>query len=87
MEDNETAKNCCDHFPHPFIVPFDVDCFLVTWPTYQYPPPPFLPLQNNKFPSPPAFIFMIDVSYNAIRSGLVRLLCEELKSLLDFLPR
>ncbi|XP_006887627.1 PREDICTED: protein transport protein Sec24C [Elephantulus edwardii] len=43
--------------------------------------------KNNKFPSPPAFIFMIDVSYNAIRSGLVRLLCEELKTLLDFLPR
>ncbi|XP_007961206.1 protein transport protein Sec24C isoform X1 [Chlorocebus sabaeus] len=43
--------------------------------------------KNNKFPSPPAFIFMIDVSYNAIRTGLVRLLCEELKSLLDFLPR
>ncbi|XP_032696054.1 protein transport protein Sec24C isoform X1 [Lontra canadensis] len=43
--------------------------------------------KNNKFPSPPAFIFMIDVSYNAIRSGLVRLLCEELKSLIDFLPR
>ncbi|XP_015976557.2 protein transport protein Sec24C isoform X2 [Rousettus aegyptiacus] len=43
--------------------------------------------KNNKFPSPPAFIFMIDVSYNAIRSGLVGLLCEELKSLLDFLPR
>ena len=30
---------------------------------------------------------MTDVSYNGIRSGLVRLLCEELKSLLDFLPR
>ncbi|XP_053442067.1 protein transport protein Sec24C isoform X1 [Nycticebus coucang] len=43
--------------------------------------------KNNKFPSPPAFIFMVDVSYNAIRTGLVRLLCEELKSLLDFLPR
>ncbi|XP_043837573.1 protein transport protein Sec24C isoform X1 [Dromiciops gliroides] len=43
--------------------------------------------KNNKFPRPPAFIFMIDVSYNAIRSGLVKLLCEELKSLLDFLPR
>lgn len=47
---------------------------------------PFLP-QNNKFPSPPAFIFMIDVSYNAVKSGLVRLICEELKSLLDYLPR
>ncbi|XP_038599737.1 protein transport protein Sec24C isoform X2 [Tachyglossus aculeatus] len=43
--------------------------------------------KNNKFPSPPAFIFMIDVSYNAIKSGLVRLICEELKLLLDFLPR
>ncbi|XP_066476323.1 protein transport protein Sec24C isoform X1 [Tiliqua scincoides] len=43
--------------------------------------------KNNKFPNPPAFIFMIDVSYNAIRSGLVRLICEELKTLLDYLPR
>uniref|UniRef100_A0A7M4E938 SEC24 homolog C, COPII coat complex component n=1 Tax=Crocodylus porosus TaxID=8502 RepID=A0A7M4E938_CROPO len=43
--------------------------------------------KNNKFPDPPAFIFMIDVSYNAVKSGLVRLICEELKSLLDYLPR
>ncbi|NWW22660.1 SC24C protein, partial [Falcunculus frontatus] len=43
--------------------------------------------KNNKFPSPPAFIFMIDVSYNAVKSGLVGLICEELKSLLDYLPR
>uniref|UniRef100_A0A8C6JRD5 Uncharacterized protein n=1 Tax=Melopsittacus undulatus TaxID=13146 RepID=A0A8C6JRD5_MELUD len=43
--------------------------------------------KNNKFPSPPAFIFMIDVSYNAVKSGLVKLICEELKSLLDYLPR
>ncbi|XP_072851060.2 protein transport protein Sec24C isoform X2 [Pogona vitticeps] len=43
--------------------------------------------KNNKYPNPPAFIFMIDVSYNAIRSGLVRLICEELKTLLDYLPR
>ncbi|XP_030424129.1 protein transport protein Sec24C isoform X3 [Gopherus evgoodei] len=43
--------------------------------------------KNNKFPNPPAFIFMIDVSYNAVKSGLVRLICEELKSLLDYLPR
>ncbi|NXH14703.1 SC24C protein, partial [Bucco capensis] len=42
--------------------------------------------KNNKFPSPPAYIFMIDVSYNAVKSGLVRLICEELKSLLDYLP-
>ncbi|NXL91463.1 SC24C protein, partial [Alectura lathami] len=43
--------------------------------------------KNNKFPGPPAFIFMIDVSYNAVKSGLVRLICEELKSILDYLPR
>ncbi|XP_007436891.1 protein transport protein Sec24C isoform X3 [Python bivittatus] len=43
--------------------------------------------KNNKYPNPPAFIFMIDVSYNAVRSGLVRLICEELKTLLDYLPR
>uniref|UniRef100_A0A4W3HFD4 SEC24 homolog C, COPII coat complex component n=1 Tax=Callorhinchus milii TaxID=7868 RepID=A0A4W3HFD4_CALMI len=43
--------------------------------------------KNNKVPNPPAFIFMIDVSYNAMKSGLVHLLCEELKTLLDYLPR
>uniref|UniRef100_A0A8D0HPG2 SC24C protein n=1 Tax=Sphenodon punctatus TaxID=8508 RepID=A0A8D0HPG2_SPHPU len=43
--------------------------------------------KNNKFPNTPAFIFMIDVSYNAVKSGLVRLICEELKTLLDYLPR
>ncbi|KAI1887723.1 hypothetical protein AGOR_G00193260 [Albula goreensis] len=43
--------------------------------------------KNKKLPNPPAFIFMIDVSYANIKSGLVRLLCEELKTLLDRLPR
>ncbi|KAG9346882.1 hypothetical protein JZ751_005809 [Albula glossodonta] len=43
--------------------------------------------RNNKPPSPPAFIFMIDVSYANIKSGLVKMLCEELKTLLDRLPR
>lgn len=42
--------------------------------------------KNNKIPNPPAFIFMIDVSYNAVKSGLVSLICEELKTLLDYLP-
>lgn len=44
-------------------------------------------LQNKKAPNPPAFIFMIDVSYSNIKSGVVRLICEELKTLLDHLPR
>ncbi|XP_053306347.1 protein transport protein Sec24C isoform X2 [Spea bombifrons] len=43
--------------------------------------------KNNKIPNPPAFIFMIDVSYNAVKSGLVALICEELKQLIDYLPR
>ncbi|XP_066429981.1 protein transport protein Sec24D [Eleutherodactylus coqui] len=43
--------------------------------------------RKNKPPSPPAFIFMIDVSYSNIKNGAVRLICEELKTLLDRLPR
>uniref|UniRef100_A0A8B9BNX5 SEC24 homolog D, COPII coat complex component n=1 Tax=Anser brachyrhynchus TaxID=132585 RepID=A0A8B9BNX5_9AVES len=43
--------------------------------------------RNNKPPNPPAYIFMIDVSYRNINSGLVKLICEELKTLLDKLPR
>ncbi|KAM7366196.1 hypothetical protein PAMP_015659 [Pampus punctatissimus] len=43
--------------------------------------------KNNKPPNPPAYIFMIDVSYNNIKSGLVGLICNELKTLLEKLPR
>lgn len=43
--------------------------------------------KNNKVPNPPAFIFMIDVSYNAVKSGFVSLICEELKQLINYLPR
>uniref|UniRef100_H3A4W2 SEC24 homolog D, COPII coat complex component n=1 Tax=Latimeria chalumnae TaxID=7897 RepID=H3A4W2_LATCH len=43
--------------------------------------------KNNKPPNPPAFIFMIDVSYSNIKSGLVKLICDELKILLDTLPK
>ncbi|XP_058262296.1 protein transport protein Sec24C isoform X2 [Hemibagrus wyckioides] len=43
--------------------------------------------KNNKIPQPPAFIFLIDVSYNAVKSGMVKMVCQELKTLLDFLPR
>uniref|UniRef100_A0A8C6M4M3 SEC24 homolog C, COPII coat complex component n=1 Tax=Nothobranchius furzeri TaxID=105023 RepID=A0A8C6M4M3_NOTFU len=43
--------------------------------------------KNNKLPQPPAFIFLIDVSYNAVKSGMVSIVCHELKSLLDHLPR
>uniref|UniRef100_UPI00398EDC08 protein transport protein Sec24D n=1 Tax=Pristiophorus japonicus TaxID=55135 RepID=UPI00398EDC08 len=43
--------------------------------------------KNSKPPNPPAFIFMIDVSYSNIKLGCVKLICEELKTLLDKLPR
>ncbi|XP_060248781.1 protein transport protein Sec24D [Meriones unguiculatus] len=43
--------------------------------------------RKNKPPSPPAFIFMIDVSYSNIKSGLVKLICEELKTVLQRLPK
>ncbi|XP_076459281.1 protein transport protein Sec24C-like [Babylonia areolata] len=35
--------------------------------------------KNNVLPQQPAFIFMIDVSYNSIKSGLVNLICQRLK--------
>ncbi|XP_053392421.1 protein transport protein Sec24C-like [Mercenaria mercenaria] len=35
--------------------------------------------KNSVLPNAPAFIFMIDVSYNAVKSGLVHLICERLK--------
>ncbi|XP_074983719.1 protein transport protein Sec24D isoform X2 [Caretta caretta] len=43
--------------------------------------------RNNKPPNSPAYIFMIDVSYSNIKSGLVKLICNELKTVLDKLPR
>ncbi|XP_033744553.1 protein transport protein Sec24C-like isoform X2 [Pecten maximus] len=35
--------------------------------------------KNGTLPNAPAFIFMIDVSYNSVKSGLVHLLCKSLK--------
>lgn len=43
--------------------------------------------RNNAFPKPPAFVFAIDVSYNNVKSGLVHLLCSNMKSVLQRLPR
>ncbi|EDV22255.1 uncharacterized protein TRIADDRAFT_29202 [Trichoplax adhaerens] len=43
--------------------------------------------RNNKFPETPAYVFVIDVSYNSIQSGMVNLLCRSLLPLLDNLPR
>ncbi|TMW54456.1 hypothetical protein DOY81_000448 [Sarcophaga bullata] len=42
--------------------------------------------RNNTPPEIPAFIFVIDVSYNTIKSGLVHLLCSQIKQILKHLP-
>lgn len=42
--------------------------------------------RNNTSPEIPAFIFVIDVSYNTIKSGLVHLLCSQVKRILQNLP-
>ncbi|GIX93086.1 protein transport protein Sec24C [Caerostris extrusa] len=43
--------------------------------------------KEGKFPNCPAFIFLIDVSYNSIRNGMVKTLCDNMKSILARLPR
>lgn len=42
--------------------------------------------RNNVLPKPPAIIFVIDVSYNNIKSGLVNLVCSQMKEILKNLP-
>ncbi|XP_050076782.1 protein transport protein Sec24D [Anopheles maculipalpis] len=42
--------------------------------------------RNNKPPKPPAMVFLIDVSYNNVKSGLVQLLCTEMKHIIRNLP-
>lgn len=46
----------------------------------------FFVIQNNTLPKEPAFIFVIDVSYNNVKSGLVNLLCSQMKNLIEALP-
>lgn len=42
--------------------------------------------RNNTLPKPPAIIFVIDVSYNNIKSGLINLLCSQMKEIIKNLP-
>ncbi|XP_056630676.1 protein transport protein Sec24C isoform X2 [Diorhabda sublineata] len=42
--------------------------------------------RNNTLPKPPAFIFVIDVSYNNVKSGMLALLCSQMKDILQNLP-
>jgi len=43
--------------------------------------------KNGVKPKEPAYIFMLDVSYNSVRSGVVSLFCQNIVSLLRNLPR
>lgn len=43
--------------------------------------------RNNTFPKPPALIFLIDVSYNNIKNGMVHLLCGQMKEIVKLLPK
>lgn len=43
--------------------------------------------KNGIKPKEPAFIFMLDVSYNAIRNGLVELFCKNVVEILRNLPK
>lgn len=43
--------------------------------------------KNGIAPKEPAFIFMIDVSYNAISNGMLPLVCANLEKVLRSLPR
>ncbi|CAL2040490.1 unnamed protein product [Caenorhabditis brenneri] len=43
--------------------------------------------KNGLAPKEPAFIFMIDVSYNALSNGMLSILCQNLEKVLRNLPR
>jgi protein transport protein SEC24 len=43
--------------------------------------------KNGIPPKQPAFIFMLDVSYNSVRTGLVELFCQNIVELLRDLPK
>lgn len=43
--------------------------------------------RSNNFPQPPAFVFLIDVSYSSVKNGMVNLLCQNIKQLLALLPK
>lgn len=43
--------------------------------------------KNNLKPKEPAYIFMLDVTYNAIRNGLVEIFCRNIVDILRNLPK
>ncbi|KAF8371535.1 sec-24.1 [Pristionchus pacificus] len=43
--------------------------------------------KNGVPPKPPGFLFMLDVSYNAMNSGMLQTVCNNLENLLENLPK
>ncbi|GBP12210.1 Protein transport protein Sec24C [Eumeta japonica] len=43
--------------------------------------------RNNTLPNPPAIVFVIDVSYNSIRSGLVKVICDNISKIIENIPK
>ena len=43
--------------------------------------------QDGKLPDAPGFVFCIDVTTNAVSSGMVKVACQKIKQMLDKLPK
>ncbi|KAL4719499.1 hypothetical protein ACJJTC_017319 [Scirpophaga incertulas] len=43
--------------------------------------------RNNTPPNPPAVVFVIDVSYNSVKSGLLQTVCDNMMSFIEAFPK
>ncbi|XP_037294695.1 protein transport protein Sec24D isoform X1 [Manduca sexta] len=43
--------------------------------------------RNNTLPNPPALVFVIDVSYNSIKNGMLSTICENIMDVIEALPK
>ncbi|ETN83329.1 Sec23/Sec24 trunk domain protein [Necator americanus] len=72
--DHTGRRTDIDHRPELFLGAYE---FIAT---KQY-------CKNGLPPKEPAFIFMIDVSYNAVQNGMLQVVCSNLEKLLSRLPK
>ncbi|RCN32926.1 Sec23/Sec24 trunk domain protein [Ancylostoma caninum] len=72
--DHTGRRTDIDHRPELFLGAYE---FIAT---KQY-------CKNGLPPKEPAFIFMIDVSYNAVQNGMLQVICSNLEKLLHRLPK
>ncbi|KAK6052197.1 Sec23/Sec24 trunk domain protein [Cooperia oncophora] len=72
--DHTGRRTDIDHRPELFLGAYE---FIAT---KQY-------CKNGLPPKEPAFIFMIDVSYNAIQNGMLHVICSNLERILQRLPK